>query len=125
MNERRCLLLVLLVLGTSARAEPLGRLFFTPAQRAALDQRRQLPLQTEGADPSGPAVLAVNGQVRRSSGRHTTWINGSPLTEASPLPGGLAPLKVGESLHVESGERTDLLKGGRLAVSRPNSAGRP
>jgi hypothetical protein len=41
------------------------------------------------------------------------------------LPGGLAPLKVGESIHVENGERTDLLKGGRLTVSRPNSAGRP
>jgi hypothetical protein len=124
MNERR-LFLFLLLLGTSAQAEPLGRLFFTPAQRAALDQRRQLPLQAEDASRSGPAVLAVNGQVRSSSGRHTTWINGTPLTEAAPLPGGLAPLKVGESIHVENGERTDLLKGGRLTVSRPNSAGRP
>jgi hypothetical protein len=125
MNERRCLLLVLLTVGASAQAEPLGRLFFTPAQRAALDQRRQLAVQAEEANRPGPAVLAVNGQVRRSSGRRTTWINGSPLTEAAPLPGGLTPLKVGESIHVESGERSDLLKGGQLTVSRPPSAGRP
>lgn len=116
MNRRLHLLALWLGLAPAGHAEPLGRLFFTPAQRAAWDQQRQLqPV----AEPGAAALLSMDGLVRRSSGRQTTWINGRASTEAAPLPAGVRRLKVGETIDLESGERTDLLKGGRLAVSPP------
>lgn len=50
----------------------LGRLFFTPQQRATLDrQRRQSPNESQVASDK------LNGEVRRSSGKNTRWINGA------------------------------------------------
>lgn len=116
MNRRLQLLVLWLILAPSSHAETLGRLFFTPAQRAAWDQQRQLQPELESREG---ALLSVDGQVRRSSGRHTTWINGRASTEAVPLPDGVRHLRVGEAIRLESGERTDILKGGRLIVSHP------
>lgn len=61
-------------------AEPLGKLFFTPERRVALDRLRQLNIQ-ENAPAVEDETLSVNGVVRRSSGRTTTWVNGQPHDE--------------------------------------------
>ena len=60
-------------------AEPLGRLFFTPAQRNTLDAGKELdrPKQA-GPAVRGPRSLTVNGVVTRSDGDSTVWVNGSP-----------------------------------------------
>ena len=81
----------------SANAEPVGRLFFTPDQRAVLDKLRakgvkgasveappaaaaSLPEQPPEPEPP-PAPITLDGYVRRSSGKSTTWINQVPHNE--------------------------------------------
>jgi hypothetical protein len=62
-------------------AEPLGRLFFTPEQRATLEALRLQPA-------SSPAMrtdrIRVNGIIQRSGSPTTVWINGVPR---AALPG--------------------------------------
>lgn len=70
-----------------AQAASLGRLFFTPAQRAKLDQLRNTQrgtLPKAEAEPMEQAVpelahapqpVTLNGVVRRSDGSTTIWIN--------------------------------------------------
>jgi len=59
-------------------AEPLGRLFFTPSQRAALDAGKPLskPRIVRDVAPRGPRAVTLNGVVTRSDGESAVWING-------------------------------------------------
>ena len=59
-------------------AEPLGRLFFTPSQRAALDAGKQVskPRTVRAVAPRGPRAVTLNGVVTRSDGGTAVWING-------------------------------------------------
>ncbi len=80
-KTHRCGMLVaaLLLATPSALAADadLGRLFYTPQQRADLDRKR-----TTNAVEADVVVIeslvTVNGRVSRSSGKTTTWINGVP-----------------------------------------------
>jgi len=58
----------------SSGAEELGRLFFTPEQRAQLEYSRQ---HGDDSDASG-RTLTVNGIVQKNGGKRTVWINGVP-----------------------------------------------
>jgi hypothetical protein len=60
-------------------AEPLGRLFFTPAQRNTLDAGKQLATSRKAA-PSGPPAATLNGVVTRSDGESTIWVNGHAVS---------------------------------------------
>lgn len=82
-------------LSSASAADPMGRLFFTPAQRAQLetaraqrDRRAPVPTaetekESEAAPPApqGPEIVTYNGIVRRSDGKSTVWINGKAITE--------------------------------------------
>lgn len=57
-------------------AENLGRLFFTAQQRQDLDYRRQANVRDSAVTQEND--VTVNGNVSRSSGRNTTWVNGVP-----------------------------------------------
>ena len=65
---------------------PLGRLFLTPEQRAALDNARRNRIRAEAlaaaADkkPKIPPArsVTINGVVSRSDGESTVWVNGHP-----------------------------------------------
>jgi len=106
--------------------ENLGRLFFSAQQRQDLDRRRQANIQDSAV--SAESLVTVNGQVSRSSGRTTTWINGVPQENARKprdparvtLPGGEreAPvsLKIGQTLDKVRGEIRDELGEGSIAV---------
>jgi len=112
--------------------EPMGRLFFTPAQRSSLDvargQRARTGLATEptAEQPSAPQeqTITYGGMVRRSDGKSTVWINGKPVTEReavgstavvgrvgadgsvsvqNPQSGRSVSLKPGQSLELLSG----------------------
>lgn len=94
---------------------PLGRLFFTPEQRSALEQQRRHP--AAAGEAKG---LSLDGQVLRSSGRNTLWVNGQAVDPrlAGPLLGPRPP-RVGNGLDAD-GQAVDLLRGGRLSIqSRP------
>lgn len=92
-------------------AEPLGRLFYTPAERATLE--RQKKAATGGGEVGAPTTL--NGVVRRSSGRDTVWINGTPAEEKSVE--ARRSQRVGETL-APSGEVSDPLQGGTIVIRR-------
>jgi hypothetical protein len=63
-------------------APPLGTLFHTPDERARLDRLRR----GDAPEPDAPVAQreartpAVTGYVRRSDGRNTVWVDGTPLT---------------------------------------------
>jgi len=67
--------------------DSLGRLFFTPAQRAMLDAGKELekPKGTARA-VRGPRAFTVNGIVTRSDGESTVWVNSRAL-DGRPSPG--------------------------------------
>lgn len=130
-------LLCVNVLAPNAYADDtLGRLFFTPEHRRALDRQRELNI---GEAPAEDPTLTINGIVTRSSGRRTAWINGiarseremSGATSATPVrnnpariiveSGELsgARLRVGETVRRDNGEISDLLQGGQIVVQHP------
>ena len=61
-----------------AQDEPLGRLFFTPSQRAALDANIRSASKESKSVPLPPPSVTVNGVVTRSDGEGTVWIDGKP-----------------------------------------------
>lgn len=89
--------------------QEVGRLFFTPEQRAALDARRKarVPDKPAAALVASPTTQ-VDGYVKRSTGPSTVWVNGEPLPEGT----GDAP-RIGPRVSVSAGE------GGRRAALRP------
>ena len=106
--KRSCLIALLLIPGPAVSQE-VGRLFFTPEQRAALDVRRKARV------PDKPAAVVVtspttklDGYVKRSGSTSTVWINGEPLPEGA----GDSP-RIGPRVSIPVGE------GGRRATLRP------
>jgi hypothetical protein len=118
-------LLLLACLGSFAapsQAQEIGRLFFTPEQRAVLDGRRRARVPDK---PAAAPVLAspttrLDGFVRRSDGRSTVWVNGDTVDDSSPQSDGRVPVTVGDSaarvrlkpgqvLDRSSGEVSDVL----------------
>ncbi|MGH8622341.1 MAG: hypothetical protein ACRET3_09400 [Burkholderiales bacterium] len=125
--------------------ERLGRLFFTPAQRASLDiarsQRARAALSTEKSEEAAPVpqTITYGGLVRRSDGRTTVWINNQPVHDresagAAAIVGrvradGSVTLQVpqsGRSVNLKPGQSVELLSGAveegysrRLEVTKP------
>lgn len=108
------LLLLLVALPAWPEGEPLGRLFFTPQQRAALDRERLLGFNQRPSGLEGEASYTFDGEVRRSSGKHTRWINGQPQAATTRTPG----VAIGDTYHPATGEREDLLRGGSIVIQR-------
>jgi hypothetical protein len=79
-------ILTLLLTTPTAQAEGLGRLFFTPAQRAQLNHHNYKPtatvtntdIATDGEEAD--RTVTVNGIVQRDGGKRTAWINGAART---------------------------------------------
>jgi hypothetical protein len=103
-------------------AQDLGRLFFTPEERAALDARRRSRVPDQPA--ALPLILSpttrLDGYVRRSDGRSTVWVNGASVEDTAPQADGRVSvgvgdsparvrLKPGEMLDRGSGEVTDVI----------------
>ena len=63
-----------LTASTLANAGELGRLFFTPEQRAQLEYSQQ----QSGNTPDNTRSLTVNGIVQKYGGERTVCINGVP-----------------------------------------------
>lgn len=119
-------------LPAAAQQEPMGRLFFTPAQRSSLDvarsQRARTTLSTEATEEVQAApqaqTITYGGMVRRSDGKSTVWINGRPVTEEQSATGptvvgrvradGSVSVQVpqsGRSVELKPGQSLELLSG--------------
>lgn len=113
----RLLAITLLIAGNGTFAQdsvPLGRLFTTPQQRAALDRQRQLNPNFLPNALESESSLTLNGEVRRSSGHNTHWINGEASSDVNaPRP----RVAVGDTLYPETGERESLLRGGTIQIT--------
>ena len=136
MTARLLALIVLMAgAGTAAGAE-FGRMFFTPAQRAALDSFRKQNIQSaivieDDRDkdlvvapppPSGPEHMSVGGMVRRSDGKNTAWINNRAVEAGQPGGVNVAPGKndnrvkltapqSGRSFELKVGQTVDVTSG--------------
>ena len=129
----------------SAQAQELGRLFFTPEQRSALDARRKarVPDKPAAAAVADSPVSRVNGAVQRGGGKSTVWVNGEMIPEnpqadsARLLPQGSSPgrvsipagegprrhdLRVGDALDRNSGEVRDVIGEGEIKIGRRPAA---
>ena len=134
---------VLLLPAFTAEAQELGRLFFTPERRAALE--RQRTQNVEEARTLQGTTMSLDGVVYRSSGKATVWINQRAQTEnessrtgvsaqisrKSPgsavlTPGEEAPtkLKVGETVNRATGERNTRLGEGVVVTPASPAARR-
>ena len=126
-----------------AGAQELGRLFFTPEQRAALDARRKARMPDKPAVQAESPVTRVNGAVQRAGGKSTVWVNGEAIPESSQsagtqatskasdpsrvtLPAGEGAqrldLRVGESFDRGSGEVRDVIGEGEIKVGPRRTA---
>jgi hypothetical protein len=133
---------VLLAPAHAADVSELGRLFFTPERRVALERQRTFNVQE--AQTLQGTTITLDGVVYRSGGKATVWINRQAQTESeasrtgvsaviSPTvpgsallaPGEEAParLKVGEAMNRATGERNTRLGGG--SVVTPGGSNNP
>jgi len=143
MSRLPLFLACLLLAAPAVEAQELGRLFFTPEQRASLDARRKARVPDK---PNAPTVVSpttrLDGYVQRSSGPSTVWVNGDPLLETSPeaprigatrrddgrvsVPvgesGARVGLRPGETLDRGSGEVRDVIGEGEIRVRRSKPA---
>ena len=113
------LLTVIMILAGIVASAPLeaaefGRLFLTPAQRAALDRARHAePAPVEAPVEEDPLLtdivienileaaepITVNGYVTRSGGQATAWINGT-----NTFQGGLSEFGIdAQRVQIEAG----------------------
>ena len=91
----------------------LGRLFFNPQQRQDLDRRRQANIQESSVTAN--SFVTVNGQVSRSNGKNTVWINGVPQeTPRRPVDPSRVTVQGGEgepSINLKIGQTFDRVRG--------------
>ncbi|MCL6650525.1 MAG: hypothetical protein K6U89_19685 [Chloroflexi bacterium] len=132
MRRRLALaLLGALAAASAPAAEPLGRFFFTPAQRESLDAARAqniraaVATQKSEEEPApAPEVVTYGGVVRRSDGRTVVWINDQALPEEAARagttvvrrvrPDGSVTLEVpqsGQRVELKVGQSVELLSG--------------
>ena len=84
-------------IGNASPAD-LGRLFYTPAERAQLESARahnttaRSSQSKRGSSDGLPAPLRYDGMVIRSDGKTTRWVDGKPQLDES----GVSGLKPGQ-----------------------------
>jgi hypothetical protein len=69
---------------TSAWPDELGTLFFTPEERARFDRLRRGEPDSAASVGARTGVPEITGFVKRSDGRGTVWIDGSPVQVGTP-----------------------------------------
>jgi hypothetical protein len=125
----------LAVANTASAEQPLGRLFFTPAERAQLDQARthkQRSPQSTATEPVAlPATQTItySGIVRRSDGKSILWLNNRAAEEKEALAGLAVDGRVGadgavtlqgaggSTVRLKVGQRAEL-QTGKVAEAR-------
>lgn len=136
---------------TLAAQQELGRLFFTPAQRASLDvarsQRARAALATENTEQEAAPVsqtITYGGLIRRDDGRTTVWLNNQAVRDTDPAGAGAVVTRVrpdgritlqapqsSRSVDLKPGQSVELLSGtveegySRRPLSEPEPKSKP
>lgn len=110
----------------SQPGERLGTLFYSAAERSAMTRGRQGAMAIDAN-----TVVNVNGIVKRERGNSTVWLNGQAVNEGQSLPPttrtiisntGVTldgrPVRVGETLDIDTHERTDIVAPGAVTIKR-------
>lgn len=104
-----------LLAASACQAELTGRFFFTPQERAALDAARQHSDLPEEVSAAASHTVTLEGFVKRSSGKTTTWINQIPQNENENPQGiaiaGKASAPQAVPLLLPSGKRVEIKAG--------------
>lgn len=149
MKSLLAALMLLMPLVASGADAPLGRLFFTPDQRAQLDMlRTKRVVASQTKDEPAPEVVTYNGIVRRSDGKTTVWVNNEALSEADlrdkpaiagrvsrdgrivlqaaqPGPTTKTQLKVGQTAELLSGQVAESYNAAAAAARAPKPEAAP
>jgi hypothetical protein len=123
-------LVIALASPAQAGDEWYGRLFYTPAQRAALEDARSRNIRSEelaveaAKRPAAPRSrnVTLTGIVQRSDGESFAWVNGKPVDShardglrvrhfAGPSGAVVYDPQKGRAVSVKVGQRVDLLTG--------------
>jgi hypothetical protein len=110
---------VLLVCSAQSQADSLGRLFFTPQQRARLESQRE---NHSGATGQAASVLMISGVVQKDQGMRTVWING--VAHSTGSSSGQDP----EIVRVEvpgKAQSVPVRVGQKILLNVPQDAGQP
>ncbi|TNC96996.1 MAG: hypothetical protein FD121_968 [Gallionellaceae bacterium] len=105
----------------SANASELGRLFYTPQQRAQLEAQQLSGATIEGVKRN---FIVVNGVIQKHGGNRIVWLNGEAQTpvRANNNPASIDVAVPGKSKHVQ------VKVGQRLMLDTPvpdDSSGTP
>jgi hypothetical protein len=119
---KRALLLLLCGVAHAAAAQPLGRLFYSEAERARLEPLRGQPVQATTV-PRAVGTVRHDGIVVRSSGPVTWFVNGGaldartlPSLQAQPAGTALQlPGNDGQAVRLRPGEQTAVDEAGQAA----------
>ena len=131
MTSRAIGVVALMLMAGAPGAAELERMFYTPAQRATLDNARKHKILVEfGSEENEqqpvaapvPHDISVNGVIRRSDGKSTIWLNNRVVNEQQaggvkaavgrndnrvrlsvPESGRSVDLKVGQTVEIVSG----------------------
>jgi hypothetical protein len=121
----RLIVFVLLACASAASAAELGRLFYTTAQRATLDNARKQNIRVEiGGDNEQQAApvpqnLSINGMVRRSDGKTTVWMNNRVVADRNVGGVGVVPSRNDNRVQLivpDSGRSVDLKVGQTVEI---------
>jgi hypothetical protein len=109
-------LLISIFFVPASQAADLGRLFFTPKQRAELDYN----YAQDSDSGNNNRALMLNGIVQQHGGKRTVWINGvpqpagssndkTPESQSVEVPGkaGSVKLKVGQRVLLDTSTNPD------------------
>ncbi len=125
-----------------AQDEPLGRLFYTARQRAALDANTRSASERAKKPIPIPPSVTLNGVVTRSDGEQTVWIDGrayhrnesgelqvitrsgDPAVVEIKVPGvpNRRPVRVGQQLDPVTGETFEAFETPPPQTRRENPA---
>ena len=126
---------LLIAVPALAADPPLGRLFFTPSQRASLDvarsQRTRATVATEQVQEQVlqpvPQTITYGGMVKSSDGRTTVWLNDRPVEERNSAAGPTIVRRVGPdgavTLEIPQSNRSVDLKVGQSVEVLSGSIG--
>jgi hypothetical protein len=144
MRAAALLLVFATLVPRAASAQELGRLFFTPEQREALDARRRAKLPDKLDAVAVLPTTRIDGSVKRSIGKSTLWLDGYAVTDGTQPEGlrirrGADPsrvvvtvgedgrridMRVGETLDRTTGKVTDVVGEGEVRIGRRGAARR-